>query len=107
MKQASGPDPDHGNHAATTSELDAAPDDIGRVRSSRNIEQQAGDDEEPEFVDAKHDLPNLSQQRCSDVSCNDKRTNLQWQTGLCAGGRQAGRGNGDDLSETGSGGPQQ
>ncbi|OIQ70307.1 hypothetical protein GALL_480790 [mine drainage metagenome] len=47
MKEAAGFDAEHRDHAAAPPQLQAAADDIGRVRPGRDVEQQAGDDEEP------------------------------------------------------------
>jgi hypothetical protein len=40
--------------AAAPSELDAAADDVGGIRPRRDIEQQPGEDEQPEFMNAEH-----------------------------------------------------
>jgi hypothetical protein len=39
---------------AAPSELDAAADDVGGIRPRRDIEQQPGKDEQPEFMNAQH-----------------------------------------------------
>ena len=51
VNQTAAADPDRGRQPAAPAELDAAPDDIGGVRSRRDVKQQAGEDEKPEFVD--------------------------------------------------------
>ena len=54
MNQTAATDADRGRSAAAPAHLQAAADDIGRIGSRRDVEQNPGDDEEPEIVDAEY-----------------------------------------------------
>ena len=54
--------PSRRGRAAAPSHLHAAADDIGRIGSGRDVEQQAGNDEEPELVNAEHAQPPMRRQ---------------------------------------------
>jgi hypothetical protein len=60
MDETAGPNAERCGRAAAPSQLQAAADDIGRVGSGRDVEQQAGEDEESEFVDTEHDFSNVT-----------------------------------------------
>jgi hypothetical protein len=60
MDQTAAADADRGRRPAAPAELDAAADDIGRVRPGGDVEQEAGKDEKPEFVNAEHDYPSVT-----------------------------------------------
>src|SRR5712691_6286464 len=57
MHQTAAADADRGRRPAAPAELDAAADDVGGIRPWRDIEQKAGKDEKPEFMNAEHDRP--------------------------------------------------
>ena len=54
VDEAAAADAERGRRPAAPSELDAAADDVGGIRPRRDVEQQPGKDEEPEFVNAEH-----------------------------------------------------
>ena len=54
VDETAGADAERRGRAAAPADLHAAADDIGGVRARRDVEQQAGDDEEPEIVNAEH-----------------------------------------------------
>src|SRR5262249_25714548 len=54
MDKAAAADADRGRRPAAPAELDAAADDIGGIRPRCDIEQQAGQDEKPDFVNTEH-----------------------------------------------------
>src|ERR1700676_4716927 len=56
MNEATDLDAEYGGRTAAPSQLHAAADDIGGIGSGRDVQQQAGDDEEPKFVNAEHDF---------------------------------------------------
>ena len=53
MNETAAADAERGRRAAAPPQLDAAADDIGGVRSRRDVEQQAREDKKPEFVNAE------------------------------------------------------
>jgi hypothetical protein len=53
MDQTAAADPGRRRDPAAPSELDAAADNVGRVRPRRDVEQQPGEDEQPEFMNAE------------------------------------------------------
>src|SRR3954452_6157166 len=53
MAQTTAAAPDPAPRPAAPAQLDAAADNIGRVRPRGNVEQQPGEDEQPEFVNAE------------------------------------------------------
>ena len=52
--EATRADAQRGRDAAAPSELGAAADDVGRVRTGRHVQQETGENENPEIVDAGH-----------------------------------------------------
>src|SRR5829696_6548869 len=53
MDQTTAADSDRRRRSAAPAQLDAAADNIGRVRPRSDVEQQPGEDEQPEFVNAE------------------------------------------------------
>src|SRR5829696_4967169 len=66
MNQTAAADTDRRRRAAAPAQLDAAADNIGRIWPRSDVEQEPGEDEKPEFVNAKRFNHHLT---CSDPTC--------------------------------------
>src|SRR4051794_11728069 len=54
MNQTAAADPECRRRSAAPSQLDAAADDVSGIGPRRDVKQQPGEDEQPEFVNAEY-----------------------------------------------------
>jgi hypothetical protein len=55
MYEAAAADAENGRSAPAPAELDAAAENVGGIRPWGDVEQQTGQDEQPEFMNSEHD----------------------------------------------------